>query len=161
MTQGTGTGDNGVLRYNYMMPYLGTCKETFEGGNHFRWWIQNGSEADSGAFFLAASHELPLSQNHMIATNGYNDGRDWLVGNATLSNGTQWMGNVYNTTVEWVPAGVLLNATSDGVNHPEVALPGQPAQDGRVAVLTIRQLAYSEQVPFTCIRATSDAQCVV
>lgn len=62
------------------------------------------------------------------------------VGNATLSNGTEWQGNVYNTTVEWVEAGVLLNATSDGINHPSVALEGQPSQDGRVAVLTVRQL---------------------
>jgi hypothetical protein len=62
------------------------------------------------------------------------------VGNATLSNGTQWEGNVYQTTVEWIEAGVLLNATSDGINHPSVALPGQPTQDGRVALLTVRQL---------------------
>lgn len=62
------------------------------------------------------------------------------VGNATLPNGTQWEGNVYNTTVEWFEAGTLLNATSDGINHPSVALPGQPSQDGRVALLTVRQL---------------------
>lgn len=35
---------------------------------------------------------------------------------------------------------MLLNATSEGVNHPSVALPGQPTQDGRVALLTVRQL---------------------
>ena len=62
------------------------------------------------------------------------------VGNATFPNGTAWAGNLYNTTVEWVEAGVLLNATSEGINHPSVALPGQPTQDGRVAVLTVRQL---------------------
>jgi hypothetical protein len=54
------------------------------------------------------------------------------------------MGNVYKSTVEYLPAGVLLNATSDGVNHPDSALAGQPVQDGRVAVLTIRQLNSSE-----------------
>lgn len=63
------------------------------------------------------------------------------MGNATLSNGTQWQGNVYKTTVDYIPAGVLLNATTDGINHPTIALPGQPAQDGRVAVLTVKQLA--------------------
>lgn len=140
-TQGTGSGANGVLRFNYYSPYVGTCRETFEGGNHFRWWKQNGSEADSGAIFLAASRELPLAQNHMIDTNGYNLGRDEVIGNATLPDGTEWEGNRYNTTVVWVPAGLLLNATSEGVNHPDVALQGQPAQDGRVAVLTITQLA--------------------
>ncbi|CAO1629709.1 unnamed protein product [Sympodiomycopsis kandeliae] len=138
--QGTGDGANGVLRFNYYSPYVGTCRETFEGGNHFRWWKQNGTEADSGAIFLAASRELPLAQNHMIDTNGYNLGRDEMVGNATLAGGTEWEGNRYNTTVVWVPAGLLLNATSDGVNHPDVALPGQPAQDGMVAVLTVTQL---------------------
>lgn len=73
-TQGTDNGDNGVLRWNYYMPYIGTCKETFEGGNHFRWFLQRST----GAFFLAASVELDLSTSHMIATNGYNDGRDQL-----------------------------------------------------------------------------------
>lgn len=126
------------MRFNYYSPYVGTCKETFNGGNHFRWWVQNGTEANSSAIFMAASRELPLSTNHMIDTDGYNLGRDELVGNAT--GATEWEGNKYNTTVTWIPAGILLNATTDGINHPEVALPGQPAQDGRVAVLTITQL---------------------
>ena len=79
----------------------------------------------------------------MVSQNGYNNGRDYIVGNATNPDGTEWEGNRYNTTVIWVPAGLLLNATSEGINHPSVALPGQPAQDGRVAVLTITQLAGS------------------
>lgn len=74
VSQGTGNGDNGVLRWNYYDPYLGTCRETFEGGNHFRWWKQEGSNA----YFLAASVELDLAANHMIALNGYNNGRDEL-----------------------------------------------------------------------------------
>jgi hypothetical protein len=73
-TQGSGNGDNGVLRWNYYDAYFGTCKETFQGGNHFRWWKQEGTNA----YFLAASEELDLASNHMIAQNGYNDGRDWL-----------------------------------------------------------------------------------
>lgn len=73
-TQGTGSGDNGVLRWNYMMPYVGTCKETFIGGNHFRWFKQEST----GAYFLAASIELDLEAGHMIAQNGYNAGRDEL-----------------------------------------------------------------------------------
>lgn len=140
--QGTGDGSNGVLRFNYYSPYIGTCKETFQGGNHFRWWIQNGTEANSSAIFLAASRELPLAQNHMIDLNGYNLGRDELVGNAT--GVTEWEGNRFNTTVTMIPAGLLLNATTEGVNHGDsVALPGQPSQDGRVAVFTVTQLAGS------------------
>ena len=73
-TQGTGDGNNGVLRWNYGDPYIGTCKETFIGGNHFRWFKQEST----GAFFLAASVELDLNNGHMIALNGYNDGRDEL-----------------------------------------------------------------------------------
>lgn len=68
------------------------------------------------------------------------DNLSFTVGNATISNGTQWEGNVYNTTVEWIEAGVLLNRTSDGINHPTVALPNQTTIDGRVALLTVRQL---------------------
>ena len=76
VTQGTDNGDNGVLRWNYYDPYIGTCRETFEGGNHFRWWKQ----AETDAYFFAASEELDLAQFHMIALNGYNLGRDWLGG---------------------------------------------------------------------------------
>ena len=47
---------------------------------------------------------------------------------------------MYKTTVEYIPAGLLLNATSEGVNHPDVALPGQPVQDGRVALMTVTLL---------------------
>lgn len=142
--QGTdGEGVNGVLRYNYNSPYFGTCKETFVGGSHMRWYVQNGTDANSSAIFIAASTELSLAYGHDIAENGYNVGRDEIVGNATNPEGTSWEGNNYNTTVTWIPAGLLLNATTDNINHPNVALPGQEAQDGRVAVLTITQLAGS------------------
>lgn len=80
--QGTGNGDNGVLRWNYGMPYVGTCKETFVGGNHFRWFKQEST----GAFFLATSVELDLANGHMIALNGYNNGRDELGEFSCLSN---------------------------------------------------------------------------
>lgn len=74
--------------------------------------------------------------------NGYNKGRDEMIGNATLSNGTTYGAHWFNTTVQWIEAGILLNATSDKINHAnEVAVDGMPAQDGRVAVLTVRYLA--------------------
>jgi hypothetical protein len=71
------------MRLDYGDPTLGTCKETVEGGNHFRYWVQSGGSADryylclsssaslenahlfffffleSGAVFMAISYELP------------------------------------------------------------------------------------------------------
>lgn len=34
------------LRWDYGDPELGTCQETIKGGNHFRYWVQDGSQAD-------------------------------------------------------------------------------------------------------------------
>lgn len=34
--------ETAVIRWNYGDPTLGACKETIEGGNHFRYWPQNG-----------------------------------------------------------------------------------------------------------------------
>lgn len=151
--QGNYGGGNGVLRWNYGDPTFGTCKESIEGDNHFRWFLQNGSSAFTGAIFIAASMEESAALGHMIQQNGYNRGRDNLVGNATMNATTSYKGYTWSTKVEYVPAGVLLNATSVGVNHPEVALPGQPVQDGRVAVLTVTQLSQ----PNTQSAATSPA----
>jgi hypothetical protein len=77
-----------VIRLDYGDPTLGTCKETVEGGNHFRYWIQSGGEADryyfytsssasldvahlfislqSGAVFMAVSYELPEQCEHVV-----------------------------------------------------------------------------------------------
>ncbi len=33
-------------------PVWGTCWESFAGGHHFRAWRQNGTHADSGAWFI-------------------------------------------------------------------------------------------------------------
>ena len=38
--------ETAVIRYDYGDPTLGTCKETILGGNHFRYWPQEGSEAN-------------------------------------------------------------------------------------------------------------------
>ncbi|EST08163.1 hypothetical protein PSEUBRA_002248 [Kalmanozyma brasiliensis GHG001] len=138
--QGNYDGGNGVLRWNYGDPTFGTCKESIEGDNHFRWFLQNGTSAFSGAIFIAASMEESAALGHMIQTDGYNRGRDYIVGNATRNATTSYQGFVWKTEVEWIEAGVLLNATSEGINHPQIALPGQPVQDGRVALLTVTQL---------------------
>ena len=35
--------ETAVIRYDYNDPSLGTCQESVQGGNHFRYWVQNGS----------------------------------------------------------------------------------------------------------------------
>ncbi|KAI0284127.1 hypothetical protein BC826DRAFT_1099416 [Russula brevipes] len=144
--------ETAVMRYNYNDPTLGTCKETIEGGNHFRYWTQTGDSANSGAIFLAASYELPEQLHHDIIFNGYNLGRDWLIGNATtqstviptsnLTNGTRFSGQtshdgyVYQTEVQYV-SGFITNG-SDGINHYlSVGANGTNAADGLVAMMNV------------------------
>lgn len=153
---GDGNGylnETAVIRWDYGDANLGTCQETVEGGNHFRYWIQNGQSADSGAIFMATSYEMPIAEQHNIVVNGYNLGRDWLVGNATsqstilptanLTNTSTYSGQTsfnnftYTTTATYVSG--LLQNSSTGINHYEsVAVNGLNAIDGLVAVLTIR-----------------------
>ncbi|CCM00102.1 uncharacterized protein FIBRA_02129 [Fibroporia radiculosa] len=61
------------LRHDYAIG--GTCAETIFGGNHLRLFVQNGTEADSGALFLAVSKEEDLEEHHTISPNGYDRGR--------------------------------------------------------------------------------------
>jgi hypothetical protein len=35
-----------VIRYDFNDPSFGTCKESVQGGNHFRYWVQNGASAN-------------------------------------------------------------------------------------------------------------------
>ncbi|KAG5726526.1 hypothetical protein E4T56_gene15352, partial [Termitomyces sp. T112] len=143
--------ETAVIRWDYGDPSLGTCKETIQGGNHFRYWIQNGPDANSGAIFMAVSYELPLAQQHDIIPNGYNLARDWLIGNITqssiptltLSNATTYNGTTsangftYHSDILYV-SGLLPN-TSDGINHNlTVAVSGRNAVDGFVAILTVK-----------------------
>jgi hypothetical protein len=52
--------ETAVIRYDYGDPSLGTCQETIQGGNHFRYWVQNGSQRNSSAVFMAFSYEHSL-----------------------------------------------------------------------------------------------------
>jgi len=114
------------LRQDFGDPVLGTCLESLNGGNHFRVFIQNGPQANSGALFLAVSTEEDLSESHTIAPNGYNLGRNALVAAAT---GTTFFGGVtYSTTAQSLTG--LLPVGSAGVNHG-IAL------DGIVTLLTV------------------------
>ncbi|KAI0064156.1 hypothetical protein BV25DRAFT_348229 [Artomyces pyxidatus] len=147
--------ESAVIRWDYGNPTLGTCQETIEGGNHFRYWVQNGNEANSGAIFMAVSYELPDSLQHDIIYNGYNLARDWLIGNATAqsqiiptanvtnqttySGQTSFNGYVYQTSVQYV-SGLLPNG-SDGINHfGSVGANGTNAVDGLSALMTVKIL---------------------
>ncbi|RSH78561.1 uncharacterized protein EHS24_002287 [Apiotrichum porosum] len=135
-----------VLRWDYGDPYVGSCKETFNGGLHLRYWQQNGTKA----FFLAVSVEMDEAKGHDIVPDGYNLGRDELVGNvtqtsvesrnvttaSTFSGQTSYGNYTYQTDVTYV-AGLLQNS-SIGINHNiTVEEDGYAAIDGLVAVLQV------------------------
>lgn len=141
-----------VIRYNYGDPALGTCLESIQGGNHFRYWLQDGPKGNTGAVFLATSYEKPLVENHDIVLNGYNLGRDYIVGNisgtviptfnltaaSAYEGSSSYEGYTYHTKVTYV-SGMLSNS-SIGVNHNEsVRIDGVVnAVDGLVAVLDVQ-----------------------
>ncbi len=57
-TANLGDGNGAVnqtfeLRNDYGNPEIGTCWESLVGGNHLRWWRQNGPNARTNALFLA------------------------------------------------------------------------------------------------------------
>ncbi|GAA5830683.1 hypothetical protein JCM3766R1_003390 [Sporobolomyces carnicolor] len=122
-----------ILRSNYDDPILGTCAQSLQGGNHFRVFRQNGSLADSGAWFLAVSREHNLGKGHMIVKNGYDLGRDEVVSLATNSDGTRSPISkaLYTATVKAVQGPAYFgNLTRDDINHGIMI-------DGRIAVLTV------------------------
>ncbi|KAF5377979.1 hypothetical protein D9615_006667 [Tricholomella constricta] len=125
---GDGRKTEQYLARQHYFPVWGTCWESLAGGNHFRAWKQNGTEANSGAWFLGVSKEENSRKNHKIVPNGYNLGRNWLVDRAI--SGSRWKGRWWKAEVEWRTD--LLTPGSKGVNHGI-------AQDGRVAVLTVNR----------------------
>ncbi|SNX81313.1 uncharacterized protein MEPE_00018 [Melanopsichium pennsylvanicum] len=130
---GDGNGDKAqtnIMRYNYKQGDGGTCVESLKGGNHFRYWIQNGSAADSGAVFVAASVELNATLSHMIADNGYDNGRDEMVGNMTSGTLTSPGGFEYTVTKE-TNSQLLNGIQASQINH-NIGI------DGVVDVLTVR-----------------------
>jgi len=127
---GDGRKEEQFLARQHYFPVFGTCWESLVGGNHFRAWKQNGTLADSGAWFLAASKEKYLGEHHIIDYDGYNIGRDLIVQRAVA--GSRYKDMWWKAEVEWVEG--LLEPGADGVNHGI-------EQDGRVAVLTVQRLA--------------------
>ncbi|OSD02508.1 hypothetical protein PYCCODRAFT_1367557 [Trametes coccinea BRFM310] len=126
---GLGRKPEQFLGRQHYFPIMGTCWESVRGGHHFRAWKQNGTEANSGAWFLGASEEMDSSKNHMIVEDGYNRGRDYIVEQVTQV--THWKGMWWKGEVEWREG--LLERGARGVNHGI-------EQDGRVAILTINRL---------------------
>ncbi|KAF7789274.1 hypothetical protein EIP86_000215 [Pleurotus ostreatoroseus] len=115
------------LREDFDSSTLGTCLESLTGGNHLRVYRQNGSEADSGALFLAVSEEEDVFEGHTIEPNGYNLGRDNLVASA-VGKQTSFDGVTYTATAETL-TGVMPSGTA-GVNHG-IAI------DGNAVLLTV------------------------
>jgi len=151
---GDGNGflnETSEIRWNYGDAQLGACKETIQGGNHFRYWSQNGAQGNSGAIFMAISYEMPLDQGHDIVVNGYNLGRDWLIGNITHSpiptsnltntsaftGTTSWANYTYQSQISYVSG--LLQNTNIGINHNlTVGVGGVNSTDGLVAVIDVK-----------------------
>ncbi|EJD44692.1 hypothetical protein AURDEDRAFT_65052 [Auricularia subglabra TFB-10046 SS5] len=105
------------------IPFWGTtCWESFAGGNHFRAYKQNGTLANTSAWFLTVSKEHSGKDHHAIVQDGYNIGRDLLVARA-ISPDVQW-----KAEVQWVQG--LMDPGLNGLNH-------RIPVDGLVAVLTV------------------------
>ncbi|KAF8310277.1 hypothetical protein DL93DRAFT_2099502 [Clavulina sp. PMI_390] len=117
-----------IFRQHYF-PIFGTCWESLAGGQHFRTWRQNGPDANTGAWFIAASQEKYLGEHHTIVADGYNLGRDYLVERAV--EGGSWKGMWWKADVEWREG--LLEPGAEGINH-------NITQDGLVAILTVRRV---------------------
>lgn len=126
---GLGRKQEHLLLRQLYIPIFGTCWESLRGGQHFRAWRQNGTLADSGAWFLGASKEKDSSKNHKIDEDGYNVGRDFVVERAIA--GSHWRGMWWKAEVEWQEG--LLQKGRRGVNHGI-------DQDGLVAILTVKRL---------------------
>ncbi|KIY53702.1 hypothetical protein FISHEDRAFT_55004 [Fistulina hepatica ATCC 64428] len=125
-------------RWDYGDVLLGTCLETLIGGNHLRYYRQNGSEADTAyrkkrrvqtqipPVYPNSNKEQDLEEDHTIVPNGYDIGRDELV---SIAEGTTSYGGVtYSTTAENITG--LLSAGSAGIDHDIY-------QDGIVTLLTV------------------------
>ncbi|TNY22163.1 hypothetical protein DMC30DRAFT_445552 [Rhodotorula diobovata] len=140
-----------LYRENFQDVTYGVCKESAQGGYHYRIWQQVGPEANSSAWFLAASEEESLSQNHMIVPNGYDLGRDEVVRRATVAGGTTSpiTNRTYEVTAQNASGpGYFANVTTSEINHGI-------ATDGIVAVLTVR--VTSDPVTAKSISAASRA----
>ncbi|KAJ4493825.1 hypothetical protein C8J55DRAFT_499933 [Lentinula edodes] len=117
------------LREDYGDSVLGTCLESLIGGNHFRVFVQNGTEHPTGALFLAVSTEENVTEGHTTAPDGYDTGRDLFSAAAINSGGTTSFGGTTYSTVGTNITG-LIQPGSTGVEDGI-------ATDGIVTLLTV------------------------
>lgn len=122
---------NGMVPQAGLMREHDACSEVFTGGNHFRYWFQNGKKANTGSVFLAASVEKPIREHHDIVKNGYDLGRDHLVANATGGTTTDSDGNQYQTRVSYDQT-LLKGIKTSEINH-NIGI------NGSVAILTVKR----------------------
>ncbi|KAJ3762498.1 hypothetical protein F5878DRAFT_666702 [Lentinula raphanica] len=117
------------LREDYGDADLGTCLESLIGGNHFRVFVQNGTEHPTGALFLAVSTEENVTEGHTTAPDGYDTGRD-LFSAAAINNGgtTSFGGTTYSTVGTNITG--LIQPGSTGIEDGI-------ATDGIVTLLTV------------------------
>ena len=64
------------MRWDYGDPQFGTCKESIQGGDHFRYWTQNGPDGNrlvphhilfyAGTVIFALSHPAALFSWHLL-----------------------------------------------------------------------------------------------
>ncbi|WFD32551.1 hypothetical protein MSPP1_003599 [Malassezia sp. CBS 17886] len=110
------------------------CREALTGGNHLRYWFQNGTspthKKPTNAVFLAVSIEESLKKNHQIVPNGYDLGRDQLVGNATKGITRDSSGTEYKTTLVRKDNSLMKGISAEDLNH-------NINTDGNVAVLLV------------------------
>jgi len=115
------------MRDDFGNSQVGTCLESLAGGNHLRMFRQNGTNANTGALFLAVSKEEDVTTGHTISPNGYDVGRDELVSSATTGQ-TSFGGVTYSTAQQTLSG--LLPTGSNGINHG-ISI------DGNVILLTV------------------------
>ncbi|KAL0956062.1 hypothetical protein HGRIS_002231 [Hohenbuehelia grisea] len=123
------------LRQDFGDANVGTCLESLIGGNHFRVFRQNGPTANTGALFLAVSHEEDVGQGHTISPDGYNNGRDLLVASAV--GRTSFKGVNYDTVAQNLTG--LLAPGAAGINHgKDPSLPSaDPSKSSDISITDI------------------------
>lgn len=113
----------------------GSCRETLEGGYHFRGFRQN----QTGAWFLGASQELNLTLKHDLVPNGYDLGRDEVVRRARIG-GVDGRGCTWPAAEVRDARGVLSRDDGSSWNHGigidglvKVIIVGSPSCNARQA----------------------------
>lgn len=120
---------NGYVDQAGLMRQKPAMAEVINGGNHFRYWFQNGSKANTGAIFIAASVEKSLKENHDIVSNGYDMGRDQFVENST-SQTHSLNGRSFRTMKLKFDKSLLKGMSKNDLNH-------NIGTDGTVVVLEV------------------------